>query len=228
VQGNDRCLEKLLRTRSGFARRTVRLADRSRVSMALCLIVWCAAASGGHAGRRTRRHTALARLDSPSLLDGAKHRIEFPGAESRYLYAIEGGVVAHRVFFSLFKWQLDAGDRTAGTLSDHAGGSWLAFRADDGAPRLTLSEPPANNQSVAQSVAQRFWWAAAPRYGPGCYTMHLDRARATALGRDATDPTRLTRVSASAADVAAVCALPVLAPQPVPGPQGPMGRRPLQ
>ena len=104
-----------------------------------------AAAKGGNGGlkpggRRKKksvsavqqRGTALGHTDS-----GARYRMRLHGNPTRYLYQHGEAIVAHRAFFSLFRWQplglVESGGATkasgdgAHLLGDHAGARWLTM-----------------------------------------------------------------------------------------------------
>lgn len=165
-------------------------------------------------GRRGARRQSSGSLHRDAKLNagaGADYRLELAdGSETRYLYNLNGVVVANRVFFSLFRMHtVDGDDSSARLLSDHAGGSWLMLSGSGGsyadAARLVLSAVGTN-----RSLAQRFWTAAAPQHSAGCYTFFLDAARTRAIGRDARDPMALTSVAAAATEVAVLRVQPVL------------------
>ena len=195
-----------------------------------------AAAKGGNGGlkpggRRKKksvsavqqRGTALGHTDS-----GARYRMRLHGNPTRYLYQHGEAIVAHRAFFSLFRWQplglVESGGATkasgdgAHLLGDHAGARWLTMvepRAVAGAQNGQARQWLALGSTVAnatRSYAHPLWARASPRPGcPACVTLHLDSASTSAAL--ALDPAAQTQsLIAGAAATAGVFEMQLVLP----------------
>ena len=135
---------------------------------------------GGRRKKKPATVNAMQQHGSATLHadSGARYRVRLLSStsEPRFLYQHGGAIVAHRAFFSLFRWQQF--DNGAFLLGDHAGEHWLTLevpRSDpSSSPRLALGAAEANRtRSYAQPLWQRT--AAHPRCVLECFTLRMER-----------------------------------------------------
>ena len=132
---------------------------------------------------------------------GARYRVRLLNTEPpRYLYQLDDAIVAHRAFFSLFRWQ-STRDGHSHVLGDHAGRKWLSMLQLSSAsstgemPRLGLSLSTTNRTA---GRAQLLWPRSATHPSctsdvelpyAECVVLHLDAigagGRALVLAKDA-------------------------------------------
>ena len=170
------------------------------------------AGSSSKAGRHKKKppsENAVQQRGSATLHadSGARYRVllHSSAGEPRYMYRDGDAIVAHRVFFSLFRWQqLDNG---AHLLGDHAGERWLTLEVPrntpDVKPRLALGGLASNR---TRSYAQPLWPRATSHQGCNkpCFALHVeDGAAAMALGLNHA-PESAALIQASAATTASV------------------------
>ena len=150
--------------------------------------------------------TMLQRKDS-----GARYRLRVVNSHPpRYLYQLGGTVVAHRAFFSLFRWEIASNgnsvDQGAHVLGDHSGLQWLSLLGNDrpafSTPSSFLGLVPPNSNGTSQ--AQLFWPRPAqhssctPSTIPSaeCFELYLEPvARSAALAHAPAHPTFISTTS---------------------------------
>jgi hypothetical protein len=124
---------------------------------------------------------------------GARYRLRIVNSHPpRFLYQLGDTIVAHRAFFSLFRWEhggWDEADVNAGArvLGDHAGIRWLSL-LKAGNDRRAFSSPSSFlglglSNANGTGMAQLFW--PRPAKHPACVSSNLHPAECFELHVDA-------------------------------------------